>query len=106
MNLNVPSFNRYMEHAFSRLTKDLTSSIDFHHLASKDAARPTTFREHLSVLLVKLKEKGESEEFKLKEEGESEKFRKTVHEAEVVTRLTPFVAHCIAFSSLTMSANT
>ena len=85
MNLNVPSFSLYMEHAFTRLAKDLTSSIDFHYLANKDAARPTTFREHLLVLLVKWKENEE------REQG-----RDTVRETEVVDRLTPYVACCIA----------
>lgn len=86
MNLTVPSFVKYLEHAFSRLTKDLTSSIDFHYLASKDAARPTTFREHLTALLVKLKEK---EDVRV---DDSE----FVPEAALVDRLTPFVACCIA----------
>ena len=85
MNLTVPSFVMYLEHAFSRLTKDLTSSIDFHYLASKDAARPSKFREHLAGLLVKLKEKEET--------GDSSK---VVQETALVDRLTPFVACCMA----------
>jgi hypothetical protein len=89
MNLDVGSFSKYMENAFSRLAKDLTSSIDFHYMASKDTDRPSKFREHVTNLLVKLKAEEEKK-------GEIEYGDLTnVPEAALVDRITPFIACCI-----------
>lgn len=90
MNLDVGSFTKYMENAFSRLAKDLTSSIDFHYMASKDTDRPSKFREHVTNLLKKLKDDGLMS--KEMEHGEND----IIPEAELLNRITPFIACCIA----------
>lgn len=85
MNINVASFNVYLETAFTRLATDLTSLIDFHYLECKDAKRPTEFSEHITALLVKLRSLAEAIS-----EGQF------VKEASIVERLIPFIACCIA----------
>jgi hypothetical protein len=90
MNLDVESFDKYMGSAFSRLAKDLTSSIDFHYMASKDTDRPTKFREHVTNLLVKLKVEEEKQN-----RGVSGKFN-AISETAMVNRITPFIACCLA----------
>ena len=90
MNLDVESFDKYMGSAFSRLAKDLTSSIDFHYMASKDTDRPTKFREHVTNLLVRLKVEEEKQN-----RGVSGKFN-AISEKAMVNRITPFIACCLA----------
>ena len=102
MNLDVGSFNKYMENAFSRLAKDLTSSIDFHYMASKDTDRPVKFREHLANLLVKLKVQGEMTDTK---EIQTEDLE-NVPEAALLDRITPFIACCIASKIPSGASNT
>ena len=85
MNLNVRSFGNYMEHVFSRLAKDLRSSVDFHYMASKDAKRPVKFREHVVALIVKLKEEEENVDPPC-----------DIQEAGLVDRVIPFIACCVA----------
>jgi hypothetical protein len=87
MNLNVGSFGKYMEDAFSRLAKDLTSSIDFHYLAFKDTGRPSKFREHVTNLLVKLKVQ--------EEEKAGVEYGGLAPEAAVVESIIPFIASSI-----------
>lgn len=92
MNLDVGSFNKYMETAFSRLAKDLTSSIDFHYMASKDADRPSKFREHVTNLLVKLKVERETTTYEPEIiSGDLE----SVPETALLDQITPFIACCI-----------
>ncbi|KAH7382108.1 hypothetical protein BKA64DRAFT_713345 [Cadophora sp. MPI-SDFR-AT-0126] len=92
MNLDVGSFNKYMETAFSRLAKDLTSSIDFHYMAFKDADRPSKFREHVTNLLVKLKVDRETTTYEPESiSGDLE----SVPEAALLDQITPFIACCI-----------
>lgn len=89
MNLNVSSFSQYLIHALTRLTRDITSSIDFHYMAETDKARPSEFRGHMTALftlLVKLRMNGEN----------VKKLTDAVNEQAVVDSLTPFVACCIA----------
>ena len=85
MNINVASFSVYLETAFTRLAKDLTSLIDFHYLESKDAKRPTEFSEHITALLVKLKSHEET--------GNTGHL---VNESALIERVIPFIACCIA----------
>ncbi|KAH0556820.1 hypothetical protein GP486_005392 [Trichoglossum hirsutum] len=89
MNLNVGSFSKYMENAFSRLAKDLTSLIDFHYMASKDTDRPSKFHEHITNLLVKLKVQEEKGEIKYGDLA-------NVPEAALMDCITPFITCCIA----------
>lgn len=85
MNLNVQSFCNYVEHVFNRLARDMRSSVDFHYLATKNAARPTKFRDHVVALIVKLKEDEENVDPPC-----------DVQEAELVDRIVPFLGCCIA----------
>lgn len=86
VNLNVESFGKYMEDAFRRLAKDLTSWIDFHYMAMKHTQRPKTFTEHVVALLAKVK-------------GYNEQIRNVdVQEADIINRLTPFIACAVASS--------
>ena len=85
MNLNVRSLNNYMEHVFSRLAKDLRSSVDFHYMASRDAKRPVKFREHVVALIVKVKKEEENVDPPCE-----------VKETELLDRVIPFVACCVA----------
>ncbi|KAL8786710.1 MAG: hypothetical protein Q9213_002647 [Squamulea squamosa] len=85
MNLNVRSFCNYVEHVFNRLAKDMSSSVDFHYLASKNLAGPTKFRDHVVALIIKLKED---------EENVDPPY--DVQEAKLVDRVIPFLACCIA----------
>jgi hypothetical protein len=87
MNLNVRSFCNYVEHVFNRLARDMRSFVDFHYLATKNADRPTKFRDHLVALLVKLKE-------------DEENVDPPCHaqEADLVDRIVPFLGCCIALS--------
>ena len=87
MKLNVEKFSKYMQDALRRMAKDLTSWIDFHYMAIKYTERPVTFSEHVAALLAKLREHREQES-----KGGN------VQEAEIVSRLTPFVACAIASS--------
>ena len=95
MNLNVRNFCNYTEHVFNRLARDLSSSVDFHFLASKNVKRPTTFRDHVTALLVKLKEDEENVDPPC-----------DVDETKLVNRVIPFVACCIASQSPRTGANT
>ena len=88
MNLNVRNFCNYIEHVFNRLARDLSSSVDFHFLASKNVKRPTKFRDHVTALIVKLKEDEEN----VDPPGD-------VDETKLVDRVIPFIACCIAFHS-------
>ena len=84
MNLNVQRFNKYMEHAFERLARDRTSSIDFHYLQSKDVSRPRRFHEHMLALMISLKE-----------EEERHSPDSIADQEALVTNLVPFLANCI-----------
>jgi hypothetical protein len=86
MNLNVQSFNKYMEYAFERLARDRTSSIDFHYLESKDASRPRKFHEHMLALMISLKE-----------EEERHSPDSVADQQAFLTNLVPFLATCVAF---------
>lgn len=86
MNLNVQSFNKYMEYAFERLARDRTSSIDFHYLESKDASRPRRFHEHMLALMISLKE-----------EEERHSPNSVADHQAFLTNLVPFLATCVAF---------
>ena len=88
MNLNVQSFCNYIEHVFNRLARDLSSSVDFHFLASKNVKRPTKFRDHVTALMVKLKEDEEDVDPPC-----------DVDETKLVDRVIPFIACCIASQS-------
>ena len=85
MNLSVKSFLNYVDHVYHRLARDLNNSVDFDFLASKNAKRPTKFRDHVAALIVKLK-----------------KYEKNVdpphdvQESKLVDRVVPFIACCIA----------
>lgn len=87
MNLNVQSFNKYMEYAFERLARDRTSSIDFHYLESKDASRPRKFHEHMLALMISLKE----------EEEERHIPDSIADQQALLINLVPFLATCVAF---------
>ena len=84
MNLNVQSFEKYVKHAFSRLARDLTSSIDFHYMASKDTQRPVNFSDHTAALLKKLKEEKEMSD------------KDNLDQGALVEAATPFIACAIA----------
>jgi hypothetical protein len=86
MNLNLQSFNKYMEYAFERLARDRNSSIDFHYLESKDASRPRRFHEHMLALMISLKE--EEERYSPYSVADQQAF---------LTNLVPFLATCVAF---------
>jgi hypothetical protein len=86
MNLNVQSFNKYMEYAFERLARDRISSIDFHYLESKDASRPRKFHEHLLAMMISLKKE---------EERHTPDF--VADQQALLMNLVPFLANCIAF---------
>ncbi|KAL9038723.1 MAG: hypothetical protein Q9214_005168, partial [Letrouitia sp. 1 TL-2023] len=86
MNLHVESFAKYMEDALRRPAKDLTSWIDFHYMAMKHTQRPKTFTEHVVALLTKVKEHSE-------QVGSTK-----VQEADIINRLTPFIACAVASS--------
>ena len=85
MNLNVRSFCNYVEHFYYRLARDLNKPIDFHFLASKNAKRPTKFRDHVVALMVELQEGGENVDPPCE-----------VQETKLVDRVVPFVACCVA----------
>ena len=90
MNLNVQRFCNYIEHVFNRLAKDLSSSVDFHFLSSKNLQRPTKFRDHVTALIVKLKEEEENVDPPC-----------DVDETQLVDGVIPFIACCIASHSRT-----
>src|SRR6266480_2674730 len=56
MQLDVDTFNSYLDHAFRRLTKDLKYSIDFYYLARRDGDAPSRFSEHLTSVVIKMLE--------------------------------------------------
>lgn len=85
MNLDVESLNTYVEHAFSRLTKDLNAPIDFYYLSSNDPKIPTRFSEHMTSVVVKM----------LVKENYA-KTDDTGQELDLLNRLTPYLASCIA----------
>jgi hypothetical protein len=85
MNLDSESFNTYVEHAFHRLAKDLKSPIDFYYLASKDSSIPRSFNEHLTVVVTKM--------LKASEYDSSDQIGQ---ERDLLNRLTPYIATCIA----------
>ena len=85
MNLNVKTFCNYVEHVYNRLARDLNNSVDFHFLASKNAERPTKFRDYVVALIEKLKKD---------EENVDPPY--DVRETELIDRVVPFVACCIA----------
>ena len=93
MNLNVEKFSNYVRDALRRMAKDLTSWIDFHYMAIKYTQRPVTFSDHVAALLAKVKE-----------HREQESNASNVQEAEIVSRLTPFVA-CVIASSIPKSTS-
>jgi hypothetical protein len=85
MNLDVESFNLYVEHAFNRLTRDLQSYIDFYYLASHDEIIPTRINEHLAAVIVKMLKMGK---YSTSNELGQEK--------KLLSRLIPYLAWCIA----------
>jgi hypothetical protein len=85
MNLDSESFNTYVEHAFHKLSKNLNSCIDFYYLASKDQKVPSRISEHLTSLIVKLLEK---ENYSTSNE--------IGQETDLLDRLAPYLAWCIA----------
>lgn len=85
MNLDVQSFSTYVEHAFQRLTKDLAAPIDFYYLSSKDPVIPTRFSEHMTAVIVKLLH-----------HGGYQKSDEIGHEQQLMAKLTPYLASCIA----------
>jgi hypothetical protein len=92
MNLNVTSFNTYVEHAFNRLTKDLKAPIDFYYLASRDPPVPSRFSEHLTSVIVKMLAKDDYEYSN--ERGQ---------ELDLLNRLIPYLSCCIALKVPTFS---
>ncbi|KAI4192229.1 MAG: hypothetical protein LQ346_004408 [Caloplaca aetnensis] len=89
MNLDVRSFCNYVEHVYNRLARDMLSSVDFHYLASRNATRPIKFRDHVVALMVKLKEDEENVDPPC-----------DVKETELIKRVIPFLASCIASHSV------
>ena len=85
MNLDVESFNTYVEHAFNRLTKDLKAPIDFYYLSSSDPIIPSRFSEHMTSVIVKML-------IKTKYAIAND----TGQEIDLLNRLTPYLASCIA----------
>ncbi|QDS72494.1 hypothetical protein FKW77_010061 [Venturia effusa] len=85
MDLDTESLNTYIEHAFNRLAKDLKAPIDFYYLSSNDPVIPTRFSEHMTAVIVKMLAK--------------EDYAKTDsigQEMDLLNRLTPYLASCIA----------
>ena len=93
MNLDVVSFDVYVEHAFNRLAKSLNSQIDFNYLANRDSERPSKFSEHMTALMAKLRIK---EGYDLPA-GD-------MNEAVLHARLMPYLASCIV-SQIPSTAN-
>ncbi|KAL8904082.1 MAG: hypothetical protein Q9207_003509 [Kuettlingeria erythrocarpa] len=89
MNLDVRSFCNYVEHVYNRLARDMLSSVDFHYLASRNTSRPIKFRDHVVALMVKLKEDEENVDPPC-----------DVQETELIKRVIPFLASCIASHSV------
>lgn len=85
MNLDVTSFNTYLERAMRKLAKDLTSSIDFYHLSEHGSPIPSRFSEHLSAVMARLQKSAGLEDDN--EIGQ---------ETHLVKGLIPFMACCIA----------
>lgn len=85
MNLDVESFNTYVEHAFNRLTQDLKAPIDFYYLSSNDPVIPTRFSEHMTSVVVKML--GKSKYARANDAGQ---------EIDILNRMTPYLASCIA----------
>ncbi|KAI1375162.1 hypothetical protein F4677DRAFT_446666 [Hypoxylon crocopeplum] len=51
MNLDVASFNRYLEQSIRTIALDHQNSLDFHPMSENDTPLPTRPSEHLSLLL-------------------------------------------------------
>lgn len=88
MNLDVRRFCNYVEHVVRRLARDLRSSVDFHYLASKNTEHPIRFRDHVTALIVKLKQEEENVDPPC-----------DAREGELIGRVIPFIACCIVSQS-------
>ncbi|KAI5921413.1 hypothetical protein F4810DRAFT_712454 [Camillea tinctor] len=88
MNLDIASFNVYLEQSLRILARDHRSSIDFHPISENDSPLPTRPSEHLSLLLGNL--------------VKQRKLNTTMEiggEARLIDDITPYLAACIVAPS-------